>query len=221
MRLTLIGPPGAGKGTQAERIARRYGLDAISTGDLLRDAVREGTPLGRLARPYLEAGELAPDDVVVGLVEERLERRAAAGRGGFLLDGFPRTRLQAEALLDLLERRRQPLDAALLLAASEATLVERLAGRRTCPVCARVYHVASSPPRREGRCDADGAELLRRPDDAPETVRHRLAVYHARTEPMLAEFRRRGLLRTVSAEGDIEATFSRIEEALDKGGSGK
>ncbi|MBE7561283.1 adenylate kinase [bacterium] len=214
MRVVLVGPPGAGKGTQAARVAARYGLAHLSTGDLLREAIREETPLGRLAQGYLEAGELVPDEVVTDLVAERLSRPES--ERGFLLDGFPRTQAQAVALLDFLSRRGQRLDAVVLLSAGEEALVRRLAGRWTCPVCARVYHEASRPPRVAGRCDDDGAALVQRPDDAPETIRRRLAVYHGRTEPMLAEFRRRGLLHSVAAEGDIETTFARIVETLEK-----
>ncbi len=214
MRIVLVGPPGAGKGTQAQYIARRYGLEHLSTGDLLREAIRRETPLGRLAERYLDAGELAPDEVMMGLVGERLER--PGDRQGILLDGFPRTRAQAAALLDWLERRGEALDAVLLLSAPDDVLIGRLAGRRTCPVCARVYHVQSSPPRVQGRCDDDGGALYQREDDAPDTIRRRLAVYHGRTEPMLAEFRRRHLLIQIGAETDIPTISARIAEALER-----
>ena len=207
-----MGPPGAGKGTQARRIAEEYGLPHIATGDLLREAARGESELGRCAGEYLDRGELVPDELMIEMVDRRLDEPDALR--GYLLDGFPRTAAQAEALLMLLPRRGQRLDAVLHLDVPDAALADRLVGRRTCPECARVYHVVTSPPRVAGRCDLDQATLVQREDDVLETIGRRLDVYHAETEPMLALFRERGLLRSIVGDGGIERTFARIVEAL-------
>jgi adenylate kinase len=185
MNLILFGPPGAGKGTQGELLAKRFGLSRLSTGDLLRDAVRRRTPLGLEAKRYMDAGDLVPDDVILGLIREQLEQDGA----GFLFDGFPRTTPQAEELDRLLADAGAPLHGVLVLDVPDDSLVRRLAGRRSCPKCGRVYNVHSEPPHRPGRCDACGTELVQRDDDREDTVRHRLGVYRAQTEPVLDYYR--------------------------------
>lgn len=214
MRVIFLGPPGAGKGTQAQRAAGRWGVPRIATGDMLREAVAAGSPLGRRAKAYLERGELVPDEVVIGLVAERLDREDA--RKGFVLDGFPRTVLQAEALGRLLAERGVALDRVLDVEVGEEELVRRLAGRRSCR-CGASYHLQSSPPRAEGRCDACGEALVQREDDRPETVRRRLAVYRTETRPLTEYYRARGLLETVPGEGTVEEVFQAVVAAAEGG----
>src|SRR5690606_12930436 len=181
--LILFGPPGAGKGTQGALLAERLGLLRLSTGDVLRDAVRRGTPLGAEARRYMDAGELVPDDVIVGIVRDYLAGEAADT--GVIFDGFPRTLPQAERLDELLDPLGRPLRAVLVLDVDDETLVKRLSGRRSCPVCGALYNIYFEPPREEGRCDSCGSELTVRADDDPATVRRRLEVYKAQTAPLL------------------------------------
>ncbi|MBX6350133.1 MAG: adenylate kinase [Clostridia bacterium] len=202
VRVVLLGPPGAGKGTQAERLARATGALHVATGDMFRQAVREATPLGRLAKSFMDRGELVPDDVTVGLVRERLSQEDAAG--GFILDGFPRTRPQAEALDRLLSELGRPLTAVLELAVPDDEVVRRLSGRRVCEACGRNYHVEFDPPARPGVCDACGGRLVQRDDDREETVRRRLEVYRRDTLPLRDFYARRGLLRSVPASGRPE-----------------
>lgn len=202
VRVVLLGPPGAGKGTQAERLARATGALHVATGDMFRQAVREATPLGRLAKSFMDRGELVPDDVTVGLVRERLSQEDAAG--GFILDGFPRTRPQAEALDRLLSELGRPLTAVLELAVPDDEVVRRLSGRRVCEACGRNYHVEFDPPARPGVCDACGGRLVQRDDDREETVRRRLEVYRRDTLPLRDFYAGRGLLRSVPGTGRPE-----------------
>lgn len=202
-RLELLGPPGAGKGTQAAFLEERYGVVHVSTGDILREAKAAGTPLGLLAKGYMDRGELVPDEVVIGLVRERL-RQADVQEKGFLLDGFPRTVAQAEALEALLGELGQPLEAVLCLNVDPERLTKRLSLRRSCPACGAVYHLENRPPKVEERCDACGGQLVQRPDDVEETVRNRLAVYERQTAPLIRYYRERGLLREVDGERSIE-----------------
>ncbi len=212
-RLVLLGPPGAGKGTQASYLAERYGVAHIATGDILREAKAAGTPLGLLAKGYMDRGELVPDDVVIGLVRERLEQPTIREKG-FLLDGFPRTVAQAEALDALLTDLGRPLEAVLNLRVDPDLLTRRLTLRRSCPACGAVYHLENRPPKVEGRCDACGGALVRRPDDAEETVRARLAVYIRQTEPLIAYYAERGLLREIDGEQPIAAVREAIAALL-------
>jgi len=186
MNLIFLGAPGAGKGTQGALLAERRGLRRVSTGDLLRDAVRKGTPLGQKAKAYMDAGELVPDEVILGLVREVLSERSEAT--GVLFDGFPRTIPQAEALDRLLEELGQRLDAVVVIDVPDDELVKRLSGRRSCPNCGAVYNVYFEPPRQAGVCDACGGALVERADDAAETVRRRLEVYREQTEPLIAYY---------------------------------
>lgn len=194
LNLILLGPPGAGKGTQAERIREDFDLAYIATGDMLRQAVADGTPLGVQAKAFMDAGELVPDDVIIGVIVERLH--AGDARDGFLLDGFPRTIGQAEALDAALAAAGRDLTAVLLIDAPDEEIVRRISGRRVGPVSGRVYHVEFDPPKTEGVCDVDGSALIQRDDDKPETVRKRLAVYHEQTTPLIAYYEDLGLLHS-------------------------
>jgi len=199
LNVVLLGAPGAGKGTQAERIAAQFGLPHVSTGEILRAAVAAGTELGRTAQRFMQAGELVPDEVVVGIIRERLAE-PDAGRG-FLLDGFPRTLEQAAALDDMLAAADRGLTHVVVLDVPEAELIERLSGRRMCRSCGKGYHVVFDPPQKEGVCDACGGELYQRADDNEETVRNRLVVYGKQTEPLIAYYTDKGLVRTVFGGG--------------------
>jgi adenylate kinase len=194
LNLILLGPPGAGKGTQAERLRDDFGIPHIATGDILREQVKEGTDLGNEANGYMEAGELVPDDVIIGMITERIAEGDA--RDGFVLDGFPRNTQQAEALKGALEELDRRLTAALLISVPDEEVVRRLAGRRMCvknPT--HIYHVDFDPPKHEGVCDQDGARLFQRDDDKEETIRRRLEVYHTQTEPLIDHYDGEGLLR--------------------------
>ncbi len=210
----LLGPPGAGKGTQAERISKDYGLVHISTGDMLRDAVARGTSLGRQAKRFMDAGELAPDEVVAGIVAERLAE-SAPGQG-FLLDGFPRSLSQAEALDEALADSGRSVDLALSIQVPEEELVRRLTGRRLCADCARPYHVEFGPPQVADRCDQCGGRLYQRSDDTEETVRNRLAVYRDQTEPLNGYYRSRGVLAGIDGTGRPDEVYARIRRSLDR-----
>jgi adenylate kinase len=214
MRLVLLGPPGAGKGTQAERIAARYGIPHLSTGDMLREAVAADTEVGRRAKAIMEAGQLVPDEVMNRLVAERLAQPDAAR--GFVLDGFPRTLAQAQALDDLLEQRDQRLHAVLELAVDDDALVDRISGRFACARCGAGYHDRFKQPKVEGVCDVcGGREFVRREDDKPETVRARLKAYHEQTAPLLPYYRNKGLLIAVDGMAEIDAVTAQIVEKID------
>ena len=208
MKLILLGAPGAGKGTQAEILSKKLGIPTISTGNILRAAIKNGTPVGLKAKSYVESGALVPDDVIIGIVAERLAESDCAG--GYILDGMPRTIPQAEAL----EAAGVDIDCALSIEIADETIIERMSGRRTCTGCGATYHVVSAPPKTEGVCDNCGGELSIRKDDAPETVRSRLDVYHRETEPLKDFYARRGKLRSVENQPTIEATTAAIEQAL-------
>jgi adenylate kinase len=217
MRIVLVGPPGAGKGTQATRLAEKLKIPHISTGDLFRTNMSRQTELGKLAKSYIEAGELVPDEVTIGMAKDRMEQPDAAG--GFLLDGFPRNVPQAEALDELLQTERMQLDAVLDLEVPEEEVVKRIAGRRVCRNdSAHVFHVTYSPPRQEGVCDVCGGELYQRHDDSEETVRTRLEVYHTQTEPIIDYYKTQGLVITISALGKVDEVTRRALEALKREG---
>jgi adenylate kinase len=214
MRLVLLGPPGAGKGTQAERIAARYGIPHLSTGDMLREAVAADTEVGRRAKAIMEVGQLVPDEVMNRLVAERLAQPDAAR--GFVLDGFPRTLAQARALDDLLEQRDQRLDAVLELTVEDDALVDRISGRFACARCGAGYHDRFKRPKVEGVCDVcGGREFVRREDDKPETVRARLKAYHEQTAPLLPYYRNKGLLIAVDGMAEIDDVTAQIFEKID------
>jgi len=213
LNVVLLGAPGAGKGTQAERIVADFGLPHISTGDMLRAAVAAGTPMGREAAKYMEAGALVPDEVVVGVVKERLAQPDA--REGFLLDGFPRTVAQAEALDALLAAEGRAITHVVLIEVPDEELVQRIAGRRSCGRCGKLYNVTFDPPKVEGVCDVCGGELVQRADDNEETVRRRLAVYHEQTAPLVDYYRRRGVLHSVFGGGKTpDEVYGQVRAAL-------
>jgi adenylate kinase len=210
MRIVLLGAPGSGKGTQAQRLQAKYGVPQVSSGDLLRDAVARGTELGRKVKSVMDAGRLVSDDLVLGLIRERLGRPDAAR--GFILDGFPRNIDQANSLDALLKELGQPIDAVLLLDVRRETLVQRLAGRRTCQTCGTVYNVHSMAAG-ANTCSKDGAQLYQRPDDKEDVVAKRLEVYQNQTQPLIDHYSKLGQLRVVAGEGALEEVFERMEAA--------
>jgi adenylate kinase len=212
MRLALLGPPGSGKGTQSVGLRESYGIPHISSGDLLRDAVSRETDLGKQAKEYMTTGRLVPDELVLGMMRERIEQPDCTG--GFLLDGFPRTVAQAEALGGMLDAKASPLDSVVALVVDRDQIVARLGGRRSCVNCGRLYHVTFDPPADASKCDKCGAELLIRDDDREATVRERLAVYEEQTAPLLDYYRSRGLLAKVDGLGPQQEISARIATAL-------
>ena len=209
-----MGPPGVGKGTQAERLRDHLGVPHVSTGDILRAAAKEGSPVGRQAKSYVDAGELVPDDVMGDLIVDRLGKSDAAE--GFVLDGFPRTVAQIEILDRVLAKLSVRLDRVFVLGAPENEIVRRLTGRRICPQCGVVYHVESHPPKAPGVCDACGSAVVQRPDDSEEVIRKRLEVFRAETVPVAAAYRERALLAEVDGSGDPDAVFEGIKAELSK-----
>lgn len=212
MNLILLGPPGAGKGTQAQKLVDELGVPQISTGDLLRAAVREGTELGKQAKAYMDRGELVPDSVVVGMLAERMKAGDCAK--GFILDGFPRAVSQGEALEDMLSGAGRNIDHVVSIEVPEEELVRRLTGRRSCPKCGAMFHVMFKPPAREGVCDNCGAELITRADDNEETIRNRIGVYREQTEPLKTFYGDKGLLRKVDGTGTPVEIEERIADAI-------
>jgi adenylate kinase len=210
--LVLLGPPGAGKGTQAERLINDFDLPYYATGNILREAIANGTELGKQAKEIVDRGDLVPDDLISAVIEERLDSGEADD--GFLLDGFPRTIGQAEMLEQALEKRKRTLTAALLIDAPDDEVVRRLSGRRTCVKNGHVYHVEFDPPKHEGVCDQDGSRLVQRDDDKPETIRKRLEVYHEQTEPLIDWYEERGLLRRFDGTRTPEEVNSHIRATL-------
>ena len=208
MKLILLGAPGAGKGTQAEILCKKLGIPSISTGNILRAAIKDGTPTGIQAKSYIDAGKLVPDEVIIGIVNERLSQDDCAK--GYILDGVPRTIAQAEAL----EKAGIQFDAVVSIEISEDEILRRMSGRRVCEACGSSYNVEAVPPRVEGICDNCGGKLIQRKDDTPETVRERLKVYHTETEPLVDFYGDRGLLKRVAVSGSKEATTEAILAAL-------
>ena len=208
MKLILLGAPGAGKGTQAERLCKELNIPTISTGNILRAAIKNGTPTGMKAKSFMDAGRLVPDEVIIGIITERLAEADCAG--GYILDGVPRTIAQAEAM----EKAGITFDAVVSIEISDETIMERMSGRRVCESCGASYHLVAVPPKQEGVCDNCGGALVQRKDDAPETVKARLEVYHRETEPLKDFYAQRGLLKSVENQPSVEETSQAILRAL-------
>jgi adenylate kinase len=215
LRVVFLGPPGAGKGTQARTLAAEWGVPQIATGDMLREAVANKTSLGLEAKRHMDSGGLVPDQVVIGLVGERLEQPDA--KAGCVLDGFPRTVAQAEALDALLQRRGEALQRVIFFEVSRPELLRRLTGRRVCRRCGTAYHLVSAPPKTTGKCDRCGGELYQREDDSEATVAKRLDVYQTQTAPLLDYYRRRGLLTAIQGEGKVESVAAAIRQSVKAG----
>ena len=210
MKLILLGAPGAGKGTQAERLCKELNIPTISTGNILRAAIRSGTPTGVKAKHFMDAGQLVPDEVIIGIITERLAEDDC--KNGYILDGVPRTIAQAEAL----EKAGIVFDDVVSIEISDEVIMERMSGRRVCEHCGASYHLVAVPPKQEGICDKCGGKLVQRKDDAPETVKARLEVYHKETEPLKAFYAQRGLLKSVENQATVEETSQAILHALGK-----
>jgi adenylate kinase len=214
MDLILLGPPGSGKGTQAKKMVEQYHIPQISTGDILRAALKEKTRLGLEAKQYMDQGRLVPDEVVVGIVQDRL--KAPDCQGGFILDGFPRTVPQAEALGITLKAMKRGIGHVISIEVDKEELLKRLGGRRTCRSCGAMYHLIFGPPKKEGVCDKCGGELYQRADDQEETIRARLKVYDEQTAPLIAYYRGKGLLRSIDGVGEVKQIFQKIVKAIGK-----
>ena len=214
MNLIFLGPPGAGKGTQAKKIIATYNVPQISTGEILRAAIKEETEIGKQAQSFIEAGKLVPDEVVVGIVDERLKKDDC--KGGFLLDGFPRTIPQAEALEQKLTEAGRKIDHVVSLEVPEEELIARLAGRRICKACGQEFHVKFKPPAKEGVCDLCAGEIYQRADDNETSIKERLNVYKEQTQPLIAFYTQRSCLRPIEGLGNFDEIFDRIKAALDQ-----
>ncbi len=212
MRLILLGPPGAGKGTQAKMLSEKHAIPQISTGDILRQAVKDGTELGRKAQQFMEKGLLVPDEVILGIVNDRLAE--ADCQAGYILDGFPRTLVQAKVLQTSLEQRKEKIDTVLNLEVILQQVVERLSGRRVCSVCGRGYHILFKSPKSDNRCDKCGGELYQRKDDREATIRERLKQYNQQTSPLIDYYQKQGKLQAVDGSGDIKEIFNRLDNLL-------
>jgi len=212
LNIVFLGPPGAGKGTQAVGLSREFNIPHISTGDIFRAEMKAETELGRLARSYIDDGNLVPDDVVIKIIERRLQQEDT--RGGYILDGFPRTIPQAEELDKMLRGLGTALSAAIYLEAAEDVIIQRLSGRRVCRQCGAIYHLVNMPPAREGICDKCGGELYQRPDDRPEAIRHRLEEYARKTAGLIQYYQAEGLLRKVDAGIEKEKTYALLRDIL-------
>ena len=213
LNIILLGPPGCGKGTQAKMLTEKYHIPQISTGDILREAVKNKTPLGLEAKTYMDSGKLVPDDVVIGIIQDRLKQPDC--EKGFILDGFPRTVVQAEALDDTLKTMEKKIEHAISISVDEEELLRRLTGRRTCRSCGAMFHILFNPPKKEGICDKCSGELYQRDDDKEETIRNRLNVYNQQTAPLIDYYQKKELLRTIEGVGKIEDIFRKIEEVIE------
>lgn len=216
MRLVFLGPPGVGKGTQAAKLSKEYHLPHIATGDILRTAMLKKTPVGLEAKSYIDSGKLVPDDVIINIIRERLKEPDT--KKGYILDGFPRTIKQGEALSKMLDQNREKIDRVIYFHLNEDELVKRIAGRWGCPSCQKVYHTVNKPPKRDGVCEC-GATLVQRKDDRPETVKERLAVYRNETSPLIQYYEDQGLLSKIEASGTVDEVSKKVEGAFQKSSS--
>ncbi len=212
MIIILLGAPGVGKGTQAQLISKEFSIPQISTGDILRSEVKQGTPLGKEAKKYMDSGALVPDEVIIGMMEKRIKQDDC--KNGFILDGFPRTVAQAEAFDEMLKKNGLKLDKVILIDVPEQEIIDRLTGRRVCPSCGAVYHMKYNPPKDDNRCDKCGSELIQRDDDKLEVVKNRLEVYKDSTMPLIEYYEKTGKLVKVNGEGTIEEIFEKIKKIL-------
>ena len=214
MKIIMLGAPGAGKGTQAKQIADKYGVPHISTGDIFRANIKNGTELGKKAKEYMDQGLLVPDELTCDLVMDRIQQDDC--KNGFILDGFPRTIPQAEALTAALEKIGQKMDYAIDVEVPDDNIINRMSGRRACVACGGTYHIKFNPTKKEGICDACGGELILRDDDKPETVKQRLTVYHDQTQPLIDYYTKEGILKEVDGTLDLQAVFAEIVKILEK-----
>lgn len=212
MKLIFLGPPGAGKGTQAEKICKDYNIVQLSTGDILRANRKMGTELGKKAQTYMDAGDLVPDQIIIDMIKEEIKKPEL--QNGYLLDGFPRTVPQAEALDALLESMGEKLDTTLVLEVPNEELIKRLSARRTCRVCAKTYHMIYNPPKQEGICDKEGGELYQRDDDKEEAILNRLNVYENQTKPLIEYYTKKGLAKNINGVGGINEIYEQIKQIL-------
>ena len=214
MKIIMLGAPGAGKGSQASRIAKEYQLPHISTGDIFRANLKEETELGKRAKSFMDKGELVPDDITIAMLLDRIHKEDC--KNGYILDGFPRTIPQAEALKEALAKKDEKIDLALDVEASDELIIKRMAGRRTCPNCSAIYHTETLKPKKEGICDLCGAELVQRKDDNEETVKNRLKIYHEMTEPLISYYKKENILEEVDGMEKLDAVFEKVKEIINK-----
>ena len=212
MKIIMLGAPGAGKGSQASRIAMEYQLPHISTGDIFRANLKEETELGKKAKSFMDKGELVPDDITIAMLLERIHKEDC--KNGYILDGFPRTIPQAEALKEALAKKDEKIDLALDVEASDELIIKRMAGRRTCPACGAIYHIVSLPPKTEGICDRCGADLIQRKDDNEETVKNRLKIYHEVTEPLISYYKKEGILEEIDGAEELDKVFEKVKRII-------
>ncbi len=214
MKIIMLGAPGAGKGSQASRIAKEYQLPHISTGDIFRANLKEETELGKRAKSFMDKGELVPDDITIAMLLERIHKEDC--KNGYILDGFPRTIPQAEALKEALAKKDEKIDLALDVEASDELIIKRMAGRRTCPACGAIYHIVTLPPKTDGICDRCGADLIQRKDDNEETVKNRLKIYHEVTEPLISYYKKEGILEEIDGAEELDKVFEKVKRIIHK-----
>ena len=212
MKIIMLGAPGAGKGSQASRIAKEYQLPHISTGDIFRANLKEETELGKRAKSFMDKGELVPDDITIAMLLDRIHKEDC--KNGYILDGFPRTIPQAEALKEALAKKNEKIDLALDVEASDELIIKRMAGRRTCPACGAIYHIVTLPPKTEGICDRCGADLIQRKDDNEETVKNRLKIYHEVTEPLISYYKQEGILEEIDGAEELDKVFEKVKRII-------
>ena len=212
MKIIMLGAPGAGKGSQASRIAKEYQLPHISTGDIFRANLKEETELGKRAKSFMDKGELVPDDITIAMLLDRIHKEDC--KNGYILDGFPRTIPQAEALKEALAKKDEKIDLALDVEASDELIIKRMAGRRTCPACGAIYNIVTLPPKTEGICDRCGADLIQRKDDNEETVKNRLKIYHEVTEPLISYYKKEGILEEIDGAEELDKVFEKVKRII-------